>query len=160
MDRDLDPDLDLEFTRVIAAPPSAVWRAWTEPDLLRQWFLPAPFALRVDRLDVYPGGGLVTSMSEDGASFQPHIDAAILAVEPGSRLVWTNAIDSEWRPQQPQPVPLTTDIRLLEHPDGTDYRAIVRHGRREDRDRHVDLGFFPGWEMVTDQLAALLSATA
>jgi len=33
---------------------------------------------------------------------------------------------------------------------------VVRHGEREDRDRHVELGFSDGWETVTDQLAALV----
>jgi uncharacterized protein YndB with AHSA1/START domain len=152
----LNPDLDLELTRIIRAPRSAVWRAWTTPDELQQWFIPAPTVLRVEQLDVRPGGGLVTSFSDDGTTFEPHMDAAFLVVEPEARLVWTNAIDSQWRPQQPQPVPLTADIRLLEHPEGTDYRVIVRHGRPEDRQRHAELGFFEGWGAVTAQLAMLL----
>lgn len=152
----MDPSLDLELNRIIRAPRSAVWRAWTDPDELRQWLIPAPLALRVDRLDVRPGGGLVTSFSDDGADFRPHIDAVFLVVDDGARLVWTNAVDSAWRPRRPQPVPLTTEISFLDHPDGTQYRVVVRHGEREDRDRHVELGFSDGWETVTDQLAALV----
>jgi uncharacterized protein YndB with AHSA1/START domain len=149
----VNPDLDLELSRIIRAPRSALWRAWTDPDELRQWFIPAPTVLRVDRLDVRPGGGMVTSMSDDGAEFGPHMDAVFLVVEDESRLVWTNAIDSDWRPRQPQPVPLTAEIRFLEHPDGTDYRVVVRHGRPEDRELHAELGFFEGWGAVTGQLA-------
>jgi len=148
----MDPTLDLEFTRILPAPRAEVWRAWTEADELRQWFLPAPMVLRVDRLEVHPSGGLVTSLSEDGRTFHPHIDAVFLVVEEDTRLVWTNAIGSAWRPQRPQPVPLTTEILLLPHPEGTDYRVVVRHGCPDDRDRHVELGFFEGWETVTDQL--------
>jgi uncharacterized protein YndB with AHSA1/START domain len=150
----MNPALDLEITRILPAPPRAVWRAWTDPDELRAWFIPAPTTLRVDRLDVRPGGGLVTSLSDDGVAFHPHIDAVFLVVEQDSRLVWTNAVDSEWRPQRPQPVPLTAEIRLLPHAEGTDYRVVVRHGRTEDRNRHAELGFFEGWGTVTDQLAA------
>ena len=156
----VNPDLDLELNRIVRAPRSAVWRAWTNPDELERWFIPAPTVLRVDRLDVRPGGGLVTSMSDDGVAFTPHIDAVFLVVEPESRLVWTNAIDSTWRPQQPQPVPLTAEIRLLEHPEGTDYRVIVRHGRPEDQRLHAELGFFEGWGGVTDQLAELVARSS
>ena len=156
----MNPGLDLEFSRIIRAPRAAVWRAWTEADELRQWFIPAPMVLRVDRLDVHPGGGLVTSLSEDGVTFGPHIDAVFLVVERDTRFVWTNAIDSDWRPQQPRPVPLTTEVRLLPHSEGTDYRVVVRHGRPEDRERHVELGFFEGWETVTAQLARLVEEHA
>jgi uncharacterized protein YndB with AHSA1/START domain len=152
----MNPDLDLELSRIIRAPQSAVWRAWTNPDELRRWFIPAPTVLRVDRLDVLPGGGLVTSFSDDGVTFEPHMDAVFLVVEQETRLVWTNAIDSGWRPQQPQPVPLTAEIRLLEHPEGTDYRVLVRHGRQEDKERHAKLGFFEGWGTVTGQLAGFV----
>jgi uncharacterized protein YndB with AHSA1/START domain len=131
----MNPALDLEITRILPAPPRAVWRAWTDSDELRAWFIPAPTMLRVDRLDVRPGGGLVTSLSDD----------VFLVVEPDSRLVWTNAVDSAWRPQRPQPVPLTAEIWMLPHDEGTDYRVLVRHGRAEDRDRHAELGFFEGW---------------
>ena len=58
----LDPDLDLSIRRVIRAPRSVVWRAWTEPELLERWWIPAPMRLRVERLEVRPGGGLVTLM--------------------------------------------------------------------------------------------------
>lgn len=152
----MNPDLDLELNRIIRAPRSAVWRAWTDAEQLREWFIPAPTVLRVDRLDVRPGGGLVTSFSEDGTAFQPHIDAVFLVVEENARLVWTNAIDSEWRPRQPQPVALTAEISMVEHPVGTDYRVVVRHGTPADRERHAELGFFEGWGAVTGQLAALV----
>ena len=156
----MNPDLDLELNRIIRAPRSAVWRAWTDAEQLREWFIPAPTVLRIDRLDARPGGGLVTSFSEDGTAFVPHIDAVFLVVEENASLVWTNAIDSDWRPQQPLPVALTAEISLLEHPDGTDYRVVVRHGNPADRERHAELGFFEGWGTVTEQLAALVEHDA
>ncbi|KQO95704.1 SRPBCC domain-containing protein [Leifsonia sp. Leaf264] len=152
----MNPELDLDLQRVIRAPRAAVWRAWTDADELSRWFVPAPTVLRVERLDVRPGGGLVTSLSDDGENFVPHIDAAFLVVESEERIVWTNAIGSGWRPQRPQPVAMTAEIVLAEHPDGTDYRVVVRHGSPEDRARHLELGFFEGWGSVTDQLATLV----
>lgn len=148
-----DPNLDLTIQRVIQAPKETIWSAWTEPDKLAKWWIPAPLTLRVDALELRPGGAFVTTMSEDGESFTPHVDAVFLVVEDGSRLVFTNAVNSSWHPAFPDPVAMTTEIILNDHADGTDYQAVVRHGSPEQRARHEELGFFDGWGTVTEQLA-------
>ena len=149
----MNPDLDLTLQRVIRAPRAAVWRAWTDPSRLEKWWLPAPTQCRVDRLEVRPGGALVTRMSDDGASFVPHLDATFLVVEELERIVWTNAIDSAWRPANAHPVPMTAEIVLADHAEGTDYTVLIRHGDPEARDMHEKLGFADGWGLVTTQLA-------
>jgi uncharacterized protein YndB with AHSA1/START domain len=156
---DLDPELDLHIERVIRAPRERVWRAWTEPDELAQWWLPAPMKGRVDRLDVAPGGAFVTSMSDDGVTFDPHMNACFVVVDPGERIVFTNALDSTWRPVHPEPVAMTAEITLLDHPDGTEYRAVVRHADKAACMRHEDLGFADGWGTVIAQLAALVEGS-
>lgn len=156
----IDPRLDLTLQRVIRAPRSAIWRAWTKPDRLQQWWVPAPTVARVDRLDVRPGGAFVTSMSDDGRTFVPHTDSIFLVVEPEVRLGFTNAIDSAWRPAVPAPVPMTAEIALADHPEGTDYRVVVRHGDPAARRQHEELGFFDGWGSVTAALAGLVEREA
>ena len=151
-----DPELDLTISRVIRAPRSRVWRAWTEPGLLEQWWVPAPLTTRVVTLDVRPGGGFVTQTSEDGTTFSPHTDTVFLVVEDERRLVFTNAVTSSWRPALPEPVSMTAEIILDDHPDGTAYLAVVRHGDPAQRQVHEDLGFFEGWGTVTAALATLV----
>jgi uncharacterized protein YndB with AHSA1/START domain len=155
---EVDPRLDLTLERIIAAPPAAVWDAWTDPASLAAWWLPAPTRCRVERLDTVPGGAFVTSMSEDGIAFTPHLDACFLAVDEGERIVFTNAVDGRRRPAAPEPVAMTAEITIGRHPDGTDYRVVVRHGDPAARTRHEELGFFEGWGLVTGQLAALVEA--
>lgn len=149
----MNPDLDLSLDRVIRAPRKRVWDAWTDPASLAQWWIPTPLRCRVDELDVRAGGAFVTWMSEDGDTFVPHLDACFLVVEDYERIVFTNALDSGWRPAKPQPVSMTAEVVLRDHPDGTDYRVIVRHGDPASRERHADLGFADGWGTVTAQLA-------
>lgn len=151
----MNPDLDLVVHRVIRAPRATVWAAWTDPDRFAQWWLPAPTVCRVDRLDVRPGGALVTRMSDDGVDFVPHMDVTFLVVEDLERIVFTNTVDSSWRPVPPAPVHLTAEVVLADHADGTDYRVVVRHGDPASRTRHEELGFFDGWGSVTKQLAAV-----
>ncbi|UYM07377.1 SRPBCC domain-containing protein [Solicola gregarius] len=149
----MNPDLDLGIDRVIRAPRKAVWNAWTDPANFAQWWIPAPTVCRVERLEVRPGGGLVTSMSDDGDAFVPHLDACFLVIDEYERIVFTNAIDSQWRPAGPAPVAMTAEVVLRDHPDGTDYRITVRHGDAAARNRHADLGFADGWGTTTGQLA-------
>jgi uncharacterized protein YndB with AHSA1/START domain len=151
----LDPDLDLRIDRVIRAPRTRVWTAWTDPAQLARWWLPAPTQCRVERLEVQPGGGFVTSMSDDGVAFGPHVDACFVVVEPGARLVFTNALDSRWRPASPDPVAMTAEITFGDHAEGTDYRVVVRHADVRSRRHHEHLGFADGWVTVTAQLAAV-----
>jgi uncharacterized protein YndB with AHSA1/START domain len=154
----MNPDLDLSVERIIRAPREAVWGAWTDPDRLAQWWIPSPMLCRVERLDVRPGGAFVTQMSEDGATFVPHLDACFLLVEEFERLVFTNAVDSGWRPANPAPVAMTAEVILRDHADGTDYRIIARHSDPAARDTHAELGFAEGWGTVADQLARFASA--
>ncbi|MFD4367533.1 hypothetical protein [Rhodococcus sp. NPDC058521] len=50
---------------------------------------------------------------------------------------------------------MTAEITLLDHPEGTDYTAVVRHADPKARALHEELGFFDGWGAVTAALAAL-----
>jgi uncharacterized protein YndB with AHSA1/START domain len=155
----MNPDLDLTLRRLIRAPRKAVWRAWTDPSRLEQWWVPAPTVARVDRLEVRPGGAFVTRMSDDGVEFVPHMDASFLVVDEFERLAFTNAVDSRWRPARPDPVAMVAEVLFADHPEGTDYRVVVRHGDPASRARHEQLGFFDGWGSVTEQLAALAERT-
>ena len=47
---------DLVITRVLRAPVAALWRAWTEPDLLKEWWCPKPWTTEVRAFDLRPGG--------------------------------------------------------------------------------------------------------
>jgi uncharacterized protein YndB with AHSA1/START domain len=154
------PDLDLSLERVIRASRTTLWSAWTDPSRLERWWVPAPTLCRVDRLDVRPGGAFVTRLSDDGVVFVPHVDACFLVVDELERIVFTNAIDSAWRPTNPAPLPMTAEITLSDHPDGTDYRIVVRHGDPAARVRHEELGFSTGWGRCTEQLARLAESEA
>ncbi len=101
MKPNVNPDLDLTISRVIKAPPSAVWRAWTNPAQFEKWWIPAPALCRVATMDVKPGGALVTEMSEDGGPFQHHLSACYLDVQEGRRIVFTNALLAAGALRQP-----------------------------------------------------------
>lgn len=47
---------ELEITRVFNAPRELVWKAWTDPECLKQWLGPKGFATTHLAYDVRPGG--------------------------------------------------------------------------------------------------------
>jgi uncharacterized protein YndB with AHSA1/START domain len=150
----VNPELDLTITRVIRAPRQAIWRAWTDPEQLAQWWVPAPAKCRVQALDLRPGGAFETLYSEDGESFSPHVSGCFLDVVEGERLVFTDTLLADWRPAE-SPF-MTAVITLRDRPDGTEYAAHVMHKSQADRDNHEEMGFFDGWGTVIEQLAALV----
>jgi uncharacterized protein YndB with AHSA1/START domain len=148
----VNPDLDLTISRVIKAPRSVVWNAWTDPASFEQWWIPAPAKCKVVDMDLRPGGAFVTQMSEDGGPFAPHLSGCFLAVDEMERIVFTNALVGGWRPAE-QPF-MTAIITLRDHPLGVDYVAHVMHKDNADRNMHDELGFYDGWGTVIEQLAA------
>jgi uncharacterized protein YndB with AHSA1/START domain len=153
-----NPELDLTFSRVIKAPRSVVWNAWTDPKLFEQWWIPEPAKCKVVAMDMRPGGALETLISEDGAEFAPHINACFLAVDPMERIVFTNALVGGWRPASQ--AFMTAVLSFKEHPEGTEYLANVMHKDPADRAMHAEMGFYDGWGTVAGQLAKLVERAA
>lgn len=148
---------DLVLSRLVAAPRELVWRAWTEPELLKKWFAPAPFALSEVEVDVRPGGAFRGAMrGPEGEEFP--LSGVYLEVVEGERLVTTDVLDPGWRPAQ-EPF-MTTIVTLADEAGGTRYIARVLHRSEEDVKRHVEMGFFDGWGTCADQLERLAQSLA
>ena len=81
-------DRVLLFTRVFDAPRSAVFKAWTDPKQLVQWFAPEGFSVAFLEMEVRPGGAWRKCMrSPDGVDYWRH-GVYFEVVEP-ERLVFT-----------------------------------------------------------------------
>lgn len=155
---DTDPALDLAFERVVAVSAADLWRGWTDPALLTQWFTPAPWVTLEAEIDARPGGIFRTVMAgPDGERSEGA--GCVLVAEPGRRLVWTSALGPDFRPNpvSDEGFAFTATIEFTEDADGTRYRATVRHASAEDAATHAEMGFEAGWGAALDQLVALLS---
>lgn len=147
-------DRELVLIRIIDAPPEKVFRAWTEPELIKQWFAPAPWTTSHAETDVRPGGAsLVVMRSPEGDEF-PN-PGVYLEVVRNERLVVTDAYSSAWVPSEK---PFMTLILTFEDLGGkTRYTARALHWTVADREAHEQMGFQEGWGKCTDQLAALVT---
>lgn len=151
-----DDALALVLERTFDAVPERVYRAWTEPEVLKQWFAPLPYTTPSAELDVRPGGrSLIVMRDPEGNDF-PNV-GVYLEVVPGRRLVSTDAYKEAWVPSE-RPF-LTMDLRFDPLPgDRTRATYVVRHWTKEAYDQHVAMGFHQGWGTCADQLVALLAS--
>lgn len=148
------PDRELVLERVIDAPPEKLFRAWTDPPLLKQWFTPRPWTVSAAELDVRPGGqSLIVMRSPEGQEFPSR--GVYLEVVENRRLVFTDAYINAWTPSE-KPF-MTAAIRFDPEGTGTRYTARVQHWSVADREAHEKMGFHQGWSLATDQLVALVA---
>ncbi len=146
---------ELVLTRLIGAPRRNLWRCWTEPDLLKQWFAPLPWTTPQAELDVRPGGSSrITMRSPEGQEFAN--PGVYLEVVPEQRLVVTDAYTEAWMPSA-KPF-MTLVLTFADEAGGTRYMARVLHWTAEDKHTHVTMGFHEGWGRCADQLAELAAS--
>ena len=84
---------------MIDAPPASVYRAWTEPSILKRWFAPRPWTTPRAKMDVRPGGASLIVMRSPEGQEEP-CPGVYLEVVPNERLVFTDAYTSAWVPSQ------------------------------------------------------------
>ena len=145
-------DRELVLTRLIDAPRARLYRAWTEPELLKQWFAPNPYTTPVAELDVRPGGAnLIVMRSPDGKDI-PNRGVYLEVVE-NERLVFTDAYTKAWEPSA-KPF-MTAVVTFADEGGKTRYTAHALHWTAADRKTHEERGFHQGWGICADQLAAL-----
>lgn len=147
------PAHSLKLERIIAAPRDKVWRCWTEPELLKQWYCPRPWRVVEAELDVRAGGRCFVVMQGPEGQRVP-LPGVYLDVVPGSRLVFTDAFEAAWVPSAR--AFMVGELLLDDAGDGqTRYRAFAHHWSAADRDEHEKMGFHDGWNAAADQLQAL-----
>jgi len=147
-----DPMLDLELKREVDVPPRLVWRAWTEPELLKQWFTPAPWRTTACEIDLRPGGKFRTVMEGPNGE-RNDSTGCVLAVVPETLLVFTDALGPGYRPTGGGF--MTGSVSISPSAKGTHYIARAIHKDADARKQHEDMGFHQGWATALDQLVAL-----
>lgn len=156
-------DTTLQFTREIAASAHSIWRCWTEPELLMQWFAPAPVKTTHAAIDPSPGGSFDTTMVIPDFPEPMASKGCVLAADPGKRFAFTNMMKAGFQPQDTSgegQFPFSAEIMITAHDTGCTYTVTVRHLDAAGAQAHRDMGFFEGWGAAADQMAALAATLA
>jgi uncharacterized protein YndB with AHSA1/START domain len=161
-----DPDCDLLLERLVDVPVELVWKAWTDPEHLKAWFVPRPWETIECEIDLRPGGIFRTVMRDPDGTVYPDSAGCYLEVQEPNRLVWTSALGPGYRPQPlpetPNPADLqfTAELTFEAVGDSTRYSVRAIHASRDAAQAHEAMGFSGGWSTALDQLVAHMTAVA
>ena len=146
-------DLEIRSERVFDAPRERVFAAWTDAELIPQWWGLRSTTTVVDELDLRVGGAWrFVERMEDGSEVGFH--GSYREVEPPERLAYS----FEW---EGMPGHVSVDILTFEDLDGhTRLTARTLFHTIEDRDGMIEAGMEKGMNETFDQLDELLSKDA
>jgi len=151
-----DPSLDLVLERVVDVPPPLVYAAWTQPELVKRWFTPAPWRTVECEIDLRPGGIFRTVMQGPNGERVDNAGCWLEVVE-NERITWTGALGPGFRPRTTPPGSflMTATLHFEAQGAGTRYRAHVLHADEAGRQQHEAMGFHAGWGKALEQLVEM-----
>ncbi|HEX7017752.1 MAG TPA: SRPBCC domain-containing protein [Patescibacteria group bacterium] len=104
----------ITITRVFDAPREKVWQAWTEPELIKQWWGPEGFSAPSIKIDLKVGGKYVYAMrGPEGSEWDKDMYSAGIFKEivPMEKIVATDYFsDSEGNKIDPTEVGMAADV--------------------------------------------------
>ena len=144
-------EIAIELRRRFRASPDRVFRAWTEPSALREWWSPPGWTAGKIEIDLRPGGAYRIEMSRSGGDDRVGVCGEFLEMAPPRRLVYTWIWESAFAGMGPTLV--TVEFESV--PDGT--LVILRH------EKFVDLGLRhlhrTGWIAACNRLDQMVTPT-
>jgi uncharacterized protein YndB with AHSA1/START domain len=152
----MNPVAEIRIERLISAPPSSVYRAWLDPELLRRWL--APGSMEVSRVEVDERvGGHFRIWQSAGGQDAGGFECRLIELVPDKRIVFQWGFVGPQRSKGPTFDSLLT-ITLRASPGNTTTLTLT-HERLDDLAHampDVARNVGVGWELVFEKLAKLL----
>lgn len=148
-------DTHVRITRLIEGSQELVWRAHTEPDLMRQWLLgPDGWRMTVCEIDLRPGGRYRYAWApEEGTEGEAFgFDGETLLAEPVRRMVSTEHMTDTDYPST------TNDLTLYEEDGATLLTLVIEYPDQQTRDMVLATGMTEGMETSYARLEKLIAA--
>jgi uncharacterized protein YndB with AHSA1/START domain len=141
----LPSDTTILITRDFNAPKRLVYRAWTEPDLIKRWWAGDKGTVTSIEVDLRVGGRWRYLMVAEGG-FEVGFHGEYRELVPDERIVNTEVFEG-----MPDGEALVT-YTLTEVDGRTTLTALVEHSCQEHRDLHVNSGMEGGLQEALDYL--------
>jgi uncharacterized protein YndB with AHSA1/START domain len=141
----LPTDDQILITREFDAPKHLVYRAWTEPNLVRRWWHANRGEMTVADIDLRVGGSWrFVMVTPDG--FEVAFHGEYREIVPNERIVSTEVFEG-------MPDAEAVDTMTLAENDGrTTLTILVQHTSKEHRDAHIESGMEDGLQDALDLL--------
>jgi uncharacterized protein YndB with AHSA1/START domain len=141
----LPTDDRILITREFDAPAHLVYRAWTEPDLVKRWWAGERGEVTSAEIDLRVGGMWRFVMVAHGG-FEVAFHGEYREIVPDERLVSTEVFEG-------MPDASALDTMTFAEADGrTTLTILVQHSSKEHRDAHIESGMEAGMQEAFDRL--------
>ena len=74
-----------------------LWKAWTDPKILEQWWCPKPWTVKDVNIELRPGGASQMVMCGPNGEEMPQ-NGCIVYVKEKECIVFTDCMERDWRP--------------------------------------------------------------
>ncbi|MHB8139628.1 MAG: SRPBCC family protein [Smithellaceae bacterium] len=170
----MNDERGIVIERVFDAPSKAVWRAWTDPEVLKQWWGPEEFTAPDIKVDLKVGGKYIFAMhGPKGSEWDKDMYSAgiYLEIVPDEKLVVTDYFsDENGEMMEPADYGMDKDfpkesvvtVLFEETQAGRTKLSIIypETARKEQMGAMLKSGMNEGWNSSLDKLAGVLSATS
>jgi len=144
---------DLTLTRILDAPRSLVYRAWTDPQHLARWWGPHGFTAPECRADVRPGGEIYIRMV--GHGFDHAMQGRFVEVVEPKRVVFDSWLDDETGTTF---LEIRNTVTLEEHGAGKTALTLHAHVVYAGTGSEGPLsGMEEGWDQSLERLGTYVS---
>jgi uncharacterized protein YndB with AHSA1/START domain len=147
----LPTDERILITREFDAPRHLVWKAWTEPELVRRWWSGNRGETTVAEIDLRVGGTWRCVMVTDDG-FVAAFHGEYREIAPNERIVATEVYEG-----MPEAEALNT-VTFAEADGRTTLTMLVEHASKEARDAHIASGMEAGMREAMDMLEGVANA--
>ena len=153
----LPSDREVKVARSFKAPRALVYRAYTEPELVRRWQLGPPgWSMSVCEMDVRVGGRFQWRWRSDENGSEFGFSGTFRELQPASRIVHTEAYEpGDVGGGYPGPEAIVT-VTFTEDGGVTTVTTLIDFGSKESRDAAVATGMTDGMEQSYQLLDRLL----
>ena len=153
----LPSDRQVKVTRSFRAPRALVYRAYTEPALVRRWLLGPPgWTMPICEMDVKVGGQYRWRWRSDDKGSEFGFSGTFREVQPPSRIVHTEAYDPGTVGGSYPGEPAIVTVTFTEDGGVTTVTSLIDFGSKEARDGAVATGMTDGMEQSYQLLDRLL----
>lgn len=152
-------DLDkkkIYVTREFDAPVEKVWRAWTEPQLLDQWWAPRPWKAYTTSMDFEQGGKWLYYMEGPDAS-RHYCMIGYESIVPNKRFEAVDAFCDEKGNINTEFPRMNWIVEFAKTEGGTKVEMEIAFSSVEDLNKIVEMGFQEGFAMAHNNLDELLA---
>jgi uncharacterized protein YndB with AHSA1/START domain len=150
-------DREVKVTRSFKAPRPLVYRAYTEPELVRRWLLGPPgWSMPVCEMDVRVGGRFRWRWRSDENGSEFGFMGIFREVEPPSKLVHTEGYDAGTVGDGYPANDALVTVTFTEHGGVTTMMTLIDFGSKEARDAAVATGMTGGMDQSYQLLDRLL----